>query len=78
MAKAFPANRIKSHLVYTVWEAAEALGGHRQTIIRWIKHKGLEADRSRKPWLIEGRALREFLGARQRKAKCKLALHPRQ
>lgn len=75
MAKAFRANRIKSHLVYTVWETAEALGCHRQTVIRWIKHKGLEADQSRKPWLIEGRVLRSFLGARQQNAKCKLALH---
>jgi putative transposase len=26
-------NRIKTHYVYTVWEAAQALGRHRQTVI---------------------------------------------
>lgn len=75
MAKAFPANRIKTHLVYTIWEVADALGCHRQTVIRWIKNKGLEADCSRKPWLIEGRVLRDFLGLRRTAQKHTLALH---
>jgi len=74
MAKSFPASRIKTHLVYSVWEVADKLGCHRQTVIRWIKDKGLEADRSRKPWLIEGRILRAFLGERVRAAKCQLSL----
>ncbi len=34
-------NLIKTHYVYTVWEAAQALGRHRQTVVRWIKDKGL-------------------------------------
>jgi excisionase family DNA binding protein len=75
MAKRFPANRIKSHLVYTVWEVADLLGCHRQTVIRWIRDGGLEADRSRRPWLIEGRVLRAFLGLRRRADKQSLALH---
>ncbi len=67
--------RIKTHYVYTVWEAAQALGRHRQTVIRWIKENGLIADRSKVPWLIEGRDLKDFLGYRRAKSKTKLALH---
>lgn len=68
-------NRIKTHQVYTIWEAAQALGRHRQTVIRWIKDKGLVADRSRVPWLILGRDLKDFLGHRRAKAKSRMALH---
>lgn len=68
-------NRIKTHYVYTVWEAAQALGRHRQTIIRWIKDKGLIADRSKTPWLIQGKDLKQFLGHRRAISKTKLALH---
>ncbi len=68
-------NRIKSHYVYTVWEAAQALGRHRQTVIRWIKDKGLIADRSKVPWLIQGEDLKQFLGHCRAKSKTKLALH---
>ncbi|KRS13532.1 hypothetical protein XM53_06680 [Roseovarius atlanticus] len=75
MAKRFSTGRIKTHRVYTVWEVSDVLGCHRQTVIRWIKHGGLIADTSSKPWLIEGRDLKAFLGARQTKARCKLALH---
>lgn len=75
MAKRFPANRIRTHLVYTVGELAEVLGCCRQTVIRWIRDHGLAADRSRKPWLIEGQDAKAFLGLRRQKAKHKLALH---
>jgi len=68
-------NRIKTHYVYTVWEAAQALGRHRQTVIRWIKDKGLVADRSKVPWLIQGKDLKQFLGHRRAKSKIKLELH---
>jgi|GEM_PF-312841 len=68
-------NRIKTHYVYTVWEAAQALGRHRQTVIRWIKDKGLVADRSKVPWLIQGKDLKQFLGHHRAKSKTKLALH---
>lgn len=68
-------NRVKMHYVYTVWEAAQAVGRHRQTVIRWIKDKGLVADRSKVPWLIKGKDLKEFLGDRRAKSKTKLALH---
>lgn len=68
-------SRIKTHYIYTVWEAAQVLGRHRQTIIRWIKEKGLRADRSKVPWLIKGSDLKTFLGHRRAKSKTKLELH---
>lgn len=75
MAKRVPFWKIKTHRPYTPFEAAGVLGVHRQTVIRWVRQHGLSADTSKKPWLIEGRDLRTFLGARQTKRKCKLALH---
>lgn len=75
MAKKFPVNKLKAHRVYTVWEVSDTLGCHKQTVIRWIKLNGLTADTSQKPWLIDGRDLKAFLGARVSEARCKLALH---
>lgn len=68
-------NLIKKHLVYDPFDAAEALGLHRQTIIRWIKDQGLPADTSTRPWLIRGADLKSFLGQRRANGKCQLALH---
>jgi len=68
-------NRVKTHYVYTVWEAAQAVGRHRQTIIRWIKDKGLIADRSKVPWLIKGADLKAFLGHGRAQSKSKMVLH---
>ena len=65
-------NRIKTHRVYTVWEAAIALDLHRQTIVRWIKSGNLDADCSRRPWLIEGRDLKSFLRDRRQVGKVRL------
>ena len=75
MAKKFPVPRVKAHRVYDVWEVADTLGCHKQTVIHWIKHQGLSADTTRKPWLIDGKDLKAFLGARQSKVTTKLALH---
>jgi excisionase family DNA binding protein len=75
MAKSFPVTRIKTHRVYTVWEVADVLGCHRQTIIRWIKERGLVAVTTQKPWLIEGRELKTFLGGRKTRQRVSLALH---
>lgn len=74
MARLPAPNKIKTHRIYTIWEAAEALEKHRQTIVRWINDNGLIADKTRKPWLIEGRDLKVFLGLRRRKFRVKLAL----
>lgn len=67
-------NRIKKHRPYTVFEAALALGVHRQTIIRWITSNGLRADCCQRPWLIEGHHLKEFLTERRKTEKVKLAV----
>ena len=64
--------RVKRHQIYTVWEAADAVGVHRQTVIRWIKNKGLSADTSQRPWLIEGRVFKTFLEERRTRGKCRL------
>jgi len=72
--KASPA-RIKTHQVYSAGELASALGVHRQTILRWVKEKGLKADTQQKPWLFEGRDVKEFLGQRKKTARCKTALN---
>lgn len=75
MPKRVPYRKIKTHRPYTPYEAALVLGVHRQTVIRWIKEQGLAADTSSKPWLIEGRDLRVFLGERQSRRKCSLDIH---
>lgn len=75
MSKRVPYQKIKIHRPYTPYEAAVVLGVDRQTVIRWVNDKGLTADKSSKPWLIEGQDLRTFLGERRAKRKCKLALH---
>ena len=62
MAKKFPVNKIKGHHIYSMWEVSDALGCHKQTVARWIKLNGLVADTSSKPWLIDGRDLKVFLG----------------
>ena len=75
MAKNYPVHRVRTHEIYTAFEAAQVLGAHRQTVLQWIKADGLSADRSKKPWLIRGEDLRAFLGARQSARKQKMALH---
>lgn len=75
MPKRFPAHRVKTHRIYTVWEIADCLGCHRHTVTRWIKACDLEADRTRKPWLIRGTDLKAYLGQRQAKRTRRLDLH---
>ena len=75
MARLPPPNRIKTHRIYSVWEAADALGRCRQTVIRWIKSGALPAERSSKPWLITGADLKVYLGHRQQARRQNLVLH---
>ncbi len=71
----FPSpNRIKMHYVYTVWEAAQALGR--------IARRSSVGSRTRagcgsQPSAVAdpGEDLKEFLGHRRAKSKTKLALH---
>ena len=64
--------KVRSHQVYTVAEAAEVLGAHRQTVRRWVRACGLPAAIDQKPWLIAGKDLKHFLEARSRASKCPL------
>jgi excisionase family DNA binding protein len=59
--------RIKIHRSYTIFEAAQLLRVERKTIQRWIK-KGLPTCHDRRPILILGSDLRDFL-QRQRIAR---------
>lgn len=75
MNRRYPAHRVKRHRVYTVREAAEIMGCHRRTVRRWVEKEDLAAETGQRPWLIEGQALKHFLGVRRAKARRKLALH---
>ncbi len=75
MAKRPSPSRIKIHSIYTPTEAAVVLGVHKQTVRRWISHHSLPADKTQRPWLINGADLKEFLGHRKQKRRRKLELH---
>lgn len=72
MGRRYPFWLVRAHFIYEVWEVAELLNCHRQTVVRWVKNDGLEADQSRRPWLIRGADLKTFLGHRQAKRRCRL------
>jgi excisionase family DNA binding protein len=55
--------RVKIHRSYRVDEAARTLGVSKGTIRRWLKN-GLEAVDARKPTLIRGLVLVEYLSGR--------------
>jgi len=55
--------RIKTHRNYTVEEAARVLGVCKATVRRWLK-SGLPAITDRKPTLILGADLIDYLGSR--------------
>ena len=69
MSKRHPNPRLaKFHRNYTVDEAADLFGVHRNTVREWVK-RGLPANDSRRAMLILGRALVTFLQARRKKNK---------
>jgi len=59
---------VKIHRSYTVEEVAHLLGTHKNTVRTWVK-VGLPTCDSRRPTLILGRYLAEFLQTRRRKNK---------
>lgn len=59
---------VKLHRSYTVSEAAQALGCHKNTVREWIR-AGLETIHDRKPLLIKGAILRTFLESRSKNRK---------
>lgn len=64
MARRYKTSRIKSHRSYEIEEVAELLGVSPQTVRQWIKD-GLPALTERRPYLILGWQLKEFLKARE-------------
>jgi excisionase family DNA binding protein len=62
---------IKLHRSYSVDEAAEALGVHKNTVANWLR-QGLQPIDKIRPILIHGEELRRFLKERrhQRKSPC--------
>ena len=69
MGRRHPNHRlIKIHRTYTVEEAANALGLHKNTISRWAK-QDLPVIDKRRPKLIHGEALVQFLIERRTKSK---------
>lgn len=63
---------VKAALTYTVEEAAQAFRKNPATIRNWIKD-GLPVMSSRKPYLMSGAALREYLRKKYHTAKRPLA-----
>lgn len=63
---------VKIHRNYTVEEAAELLGVHKNTIREWIR-RGLETIDERRPMLILGHVLTDYLIKRRKanKRPCK-------
>jgi hypothetical protein len=65
---------IKRDYCYFVWEIAELFALHPNAVRRWLK-AGLVALDDRRPILIHGGDLIEFLDARQARRKQKCAAH---
>jgi excisionase family DNA binding protein len=57
---------IRTHINYSVQEAAEATGNAKGTILRWISSGALPAIVDRKPFLILGGDLADCVAARSR------------
>lgn len=71
MGKRRPNPRLaKIHRNYTVEEVADLFGVHKNTVRNWIKKEGLPTTDDRRPMLIHGRDLSEFLQAKRVKNKC--------
>ena len=64
---------ISIHRSYTVSEIADALGNHRNTILRWIRDGKLVPNDKSKPFLIHGKTIREFIDRKKpKKQNCAL------
>ena len=72
MGKRFNPNLAKIHRNYTVEEVACLFGVHKNTVREWVK-QGLPATDDRRPMLILGCELRNFLQLKRtkNKRKCK-------
>jgi len=72
MSKRVPYSRIKSNRTYTFEEAANQLERSPATIRRWVRREGLLCLSERRPYLLLGSTLKEFLRAKFRKSGAKL------
>ncbi|MDH5731735.1 MAG: helix-turn-helix domain-containing protein [Gammaproteobacteria bacterium] len=72
MGKRINPNLVKIHRNYTVEEIASVLAVHKNTVREWIK-KGLQVIDCKRPVLIHGNELRQYLkdSQRRRKRTCK-------
>lgn len=61
--------RVKTHRTYTVEEAADLLGVHKGTVRNWLRRGDLLTIDDRRPALILGRALAQFLDGRRKAGK---------
>jgi hypothetical protein len=61
-------NHVKIHRSYTVEEVATLYGCHKNTVRNWVKN-GLSTINDKRPMLILGHVLREFLQLRREKNK---------
>ncbi len=64
---------VKAALTYEIGEAARALDKSPATIRNWVKD-GLPIMAQRRPYLISGAALRDYLRAKYEESKSQLAL----
>lgn len=71
MARRINPSRIKQSLTYTIGEAAEELDVSVATIRNWIR-KGLPIETGKRPYLIYGVDLREFIRQNSKARKYKL------
>lgn len=67
------ARRVSCHFSYTIEEAADALGVHKNTVRQWIK-SGLPLADAKRPAVISGKDLVSFLN--KRKSRRKRSLRP--
>jgi hypothetical protein len=60
--------RIRAHLTYSVAEAADVTGSHRNTVRHWLR-SGLQPVDDRQPTIIKGAIFKAFIDARKAKRR---------
>lgn len=61
MAKRYPINKIKKDVAYSLSEVAVVVGVQRRTVTRWVNEGLIVLDANKKPVLVMGYILKEFL-----------------
>ena len=67
-ARRMDSRLVKIHRCYSLAEAAQVLGVHKNTIANWLR-QGLQTIDKTRPLLIQGAELRRFLQERRRRGK---------